>query len=89
LSAPLPLLVTQVGDEIEISRGNKKQKIPLSALEGIAREIGNATDATVMAWHCISAVEEVFSLIEIHSLRAFLLEPHTHNEATRGTTPHK
>jgi hypothetical protein len=67
-----PLSVRQIGNEIEIRRGHKLRRLPLSFLNGMAAEISDCAEATVMSWHCISAVEALLVAIEMDGLSIVL-----------------
>jgi hypothetical protein len=80
-----PISVSQIGNEIEIRRGDEARRLPLSFLDAMAADIGSWSDADVRAWHCISGVERLFSAMEKGGFRLLLTAEDTRAEGAKST----
>jgi len=77
--------VRQAGDNLEIVCGGRMRLLPLAVLDDLAYQIGCSADAIVMAWHCISGVEALFSAIEKYGFVVTLSEADIHEKDTKDT----
>jgi hypothetical protein len=76
--------VRQIGNEIEIRRGDEARRLPLSFLDGMAADIGSWADADIRAWHCISGVERLFLAMHGNGFRLVLIAEDIRAEDARS-----